>query len=198
MSFQCTVVTPEQQALDESAEQVILPGHDGQVGILTGRAPLLLKLGVGPMRVDLAGGGRKLFLVDGGVAEMKDDVLTVLPTVAVDAEQIDVAAYRAELAKAEGETPTDAAGQADRRRRIAPRQGRRGRGRDAVNASGADTRRKDARSAKTDAKVRSCRARSAPGPQLCDPFAHVRPLATFFPLRVCLCALRAFAAYVSS
>ena len=83
MSFQCTVVTPEQQALDESAEQVVLPAHDGQLGILTGRAPLLVKLGVGPMRVDLAGGGRKLFLVDGGVAEMKDDKLTVLPRYAV-------------------------------------------------------------------------------------------------------------------
>ena len=40
MSFQCTVVTPEQQILDETVTQVILPAHDGQMGILTGRAPL--------------------------------------------------------------------------------------------------------------------------------------------------------------
>jgi F-type H+-transporting ATPase subunit epsilon len=118
MSFQCTVVTPEQQTLDETAEQVVLPAHDGQVGILTGRAPLLIKLGVGPLRVDLAGGGRKFFLVDGGVAQMRDDKLTVLTTIATAADQIDVAAAQSDLAKAEAEHPTDTAAQADRRRRI--------------------------------------------------------------------------------
>ncbi len=118
MSFQCTVVTPEQQALDESAEQVVLPAHDGQVGILTGRAPLLIKLGVGPLRVDLAGGGRKFFLVDGGVAQMRDDKLTVLTTIATAAESIDVGAAQADLAKAEAEQPADPVAQADRRRRI--------------------------------------------------------------------------------
>ena len=118
MAFQCTVVTPELQALDESAEQVVLPGHDGQVGILTGRAPLLIKLGVGPLRVDLAGGGRKVFLVDGGVAQMRDDKLTVLTTVATESDQIDVAAAQADGSRAEAEHPTDPAGQADRRRRM--------------------------------------------------------------------------------
>ena len=53
MSFQCTVVTPEQQVLDETVTQAILPAHDGQIGILTDRAPLLVKLGVGPLRLDV-------------------------------------------------------------------------------------------------------------------------------------------------
>ena len=118
MSFQCTVVTPESQALDESAEQVVLPAHDGQMGILTGRAPLLVKLGVGPLRVDLAGGGKRLYLVDGGVAQMRDDKLTVLTTIATAADQIDVAAARADLQKAEAEQPADPAAAADRRKRI--------------------------------------------------------------------------------
>ena len=41
MSFQCVVVTPEQQVLDESCVQVILPAYDGEIGIRTDRAPLL-------------------------------------------------------------------------------------------------------------------------------------------------------------
>ena len=118
MSFQCTVVTPEQQALDEPAEQVVLPAHDGQIGILPGRAPLLVKLGVGPLRVDLAGGERRFFLVDGGVAQMRDDKLTVLTQVATPADQIDVPAAQADGAKAEAEHPTDPVAQADRRRRM--------------------------------------------------------------------------------
>src|SRR5881275_1057090 len=78
MAFRCVVVTPEQQALDESVTQVILPAHDGQIGILTGRAPLLVKLSVGPLRVDLAGGQQKTFFIDGGIGQMKDNLLTIL------------------------------------------------------------------------------------------------------------------------
>src|SRR3954471_15209303 len=52
MAFQCTIVTPEQQLLDESARQAIIPAHDGLIGVLTDRAPLLVKLGVGKLEVD--------------------------------------------------------------------------------------------------------------------------------------------------
>ena len=44
MAFQCIIVTPEQQVLDESVTQAIIPAHDGLLGILTDRAPLLAKL----------------------------------------------------------------------------------------------------------------------------------------------------------
>src|SRR5436190_9658574 len=78
MSFQCTVVTPEEQSFDQTVTQAILPAHDGQIGILTDRAPLLVKLGQGPLRLDLASGGRQLFYIEGGVAQMKDNRLTIL------------------------------------------------------------------------------------------------------------------------
>ena len=78
MAFQCTVVTPEQQVLDASITQAIVPGHDGKVGILTDRAPLLLKLGNGELRIDLAQGAKKFFIIKGGVAQMKDNKLTIL------------------------------------------------------------------------------------------------------------------------
>ena len=66
MPFRCVIVTPEQQVLDESLTHAILPAHDGLVGILTDRAPLLVKLGQGPLRVDLAGGQTQNFYVEGG------------------------------------------------------------------------------------------------------------------------------------
>ena len=44
MAFKCVVVTPEQQMFDETITQAIVPAHDGKVGILTDRAPLLVKL----------------------------------------------------------------------------------------------------------------------------------------------------------
>jgi F-type H+-transporting ATPase subunit epsilon len=108
MAFQCVIVTPEQQALDESVTQAILTAHDGLIGILTDRAPLLIKLGLGPLRLDLAGGQQKLFLVEGGVAQMKDNKLTVLTNDAIPAEKLDAESARAEFAEAQARVPTDA------------------------------------------------------------------------------------------
>jgi F-type H+-transporting ATPase subunit epsilon len=118
MSFQCTIVTPESQALDASVTQAILPAHDGQIGILTDRAPILVKLGIGALRVDLDGGQQKFFLVDGGVAQMKDNKLTVLTTVATPSTEINAETARAELAEAEARKPTDAKTAADRQRQM--------------------------------------------------------------------------------
>jgi len=82
MSFQCIVVTPEQQAVDQTIIQAIVPGHDGLRGILTNRAPMLMKLGSGPLRLDLTDGQQLHFVIDGGVAQMKDNTLTILTNMA--------------------------------------------------------------------------------------------------------------------
>lgn len=107
MSFKCVLVTPEQQVLDETVTQVILPAHDGLVGIETNRAPLLAKLGIGPLRIDLAGKSSLHFLVEGGVAQMKDNLLTILTQKAVPAAEIDASAARAEYAEATARRITD-------------------------------------------------------------------------------------------
>jgi F-type H+-transporting ATPase subunit epsilon len=78
MSFKCVVVTPEQELLDQSVKQVILPAYDGQIGILTNRAAMLAKLGKGPLRIDPDSGPSQTFNVEGGVAQMKDNKLTIL------------------------------------------------------------------------------------------------------------------------
>ena len=119
MSFQCTVVTPEQQVLDEQVTQAIVPAHDGQVGILTDRAPLLVKLGVGELRLDLAGGQRRAFLIDGGVAQMKDNRLTILTDDAVPAAEINAEEARAAAAEASAQRITDAESFQQRQHRLA-------------------------------------------------------------------------------
>ncbi len=108
MAFRCVVVTPEQQTLDESITQAILPAHDGLIGILTDRAPLLVKLGLGPLRIDLANGQRRTFFIDGGIAQMKSNNLTILTQEATPPENIDAEAARAEYAEAQARRITDA------------------------------------------------------------------------------------------
>jgi F-type H+-transporting ATPase subunit epsilon len=107
MAFHCTIVTPEAQALDETVNQAIIPAHDGLLGILTDRAPLLVKLGVGPLRIDMAGGQQRFFLIDGGIAQMKDNNLTVLTTLATPASELDAQTARAEFAEATARKASD-------------------------------------------------------------------------------------------
>ena len=125
MSFNCVIVTPEQQVLDQEVAQVVFPAHDGQVGILTDRAPLLAKLGAGELRLTPAGaggggsaGGARRFFVEGGIAQMKDNRLTILTTAAVPADEIDTEAARAELAEATARRVTPELPQEDRQRAI--------------------------------------------------------------------------------
>ena len=114
MPFRCVIVTPEQQVLDESIDQAILPAHDGLIGILTDRAPLLVKLGAGPLRLDASAGQKSFFFVHGGVAQMKDNKLTIVTAEAIPAGEIDYEAARAEYAEAAARRPTDSASSRER------------------------------------------------------------------------------------
>ncbi len=106
MPFQCTIVTPEEQTFDAQVEQVVLPAHDGLMGILEGRAPILVRIGVGPLRLDTPGGQSQSYLIDGGIAQMKDNKLVVLTDDATPASQIDAEAARAAFAEAEARPAT--------------------------------------------------------------------------------------------
>ena len=119
MAFQCVVVTPEQQVLDESITQAIIPGHDGLRGILTDRAPMLTKLGLGPLRLDHANGNKSYFFIEGGVAQMKDNKLTILTNEATPASEISAETARAEFSEAQARRATDEKGIADRDRQMA-------------------------------------------------------------------------------
>ncbi len=86
--LRCTVVTPESRVLETDATSVVLPAHDGYVGILVGRAPLLCELGIGVLRVDASDGpGRELF-VDRGFAQVLNNEVTVLTEQAALSENI--------------------------------------------------------------------------------------------------------------
>lgn len=74
----CSVITPEQQVLDANATAVVIPAHDGQVGILFNRAPLLCELGKGTLRIDTVDEGQKKVRISGGFAQVLNNEVTVL------------------------------------------------------------------------------------------------------------------------
>lgn len=109
--LKCVVVTPERTILDTSVEFVALPLYDGEVGIAPGRAPMIGRLGYGEMRTN-QGGTIHRYFVDGGFAQVRDDVVTVLTNRAQPAEQIDVTSATAELERAKIQPAKDESSQA--------------------------------------------------------------------------------------
>jgi F-type H+-transporting ATPase subunit epsilon len=96
----CVVVTPERTLLDQLVEFVALPLYDGELGILPGRSPLIGRLGYGELRTKQHGATKRYF-VDGGFAQVRDDIVTVLTDRATAAEAIDTTAAARELEQAQ-------------------------------------------------------------------------------------------------
>lgn len=85
--IECVVITPEREVLSASAESVTLPAHDGELGVLAMRAPLMCELGIGQLRVRHDGATSRVF-IDGGFAQVLDNRVTVLTGRALLADEI--------------------------------------------------------------------------------------------------------------
>lgn len=94
------VVTPEKAWLDKTVRMVILPLHDGEMGVLPGRSPLIGRLGAGELRLKTDDGVERLF-VEAGFVQVRTNVITVLTAKAMKAT--DVTATAAEQARTEAE-----------------------------------------------------------------------------------------------
>ena len=81
------LVTPEKVAWSAPADFVVLPAHNGEMGVLPGHQSFLIQLGAGEVRVT-SGGEVKHFAVSGGFAEVKDDTVSLFAETAEDAGQI--------------------------------------------------------------------------------------------------------------
>jgi F-type H+-transporting ATPase subunit epsilon len=95
-TLRCVVVTPERALLDETADFVALPMYDGELGVLPGRSPLIGRLGCGELRIR-RGGTTERYYIDGGFAQIRTDVVTVLTSKALKPSEINADAARQAL-----------------------------------------------------------------------------------------------------
>ena len=102
MTLTVRVVAPDKTVWDSLADEVILPSTTGQVGILSGHAPLLTALDIGVMRVrpDKQKEWVAIALM-GGFAEVENDEVTILVNGAEKADTIDKEKAKAALSEAE-------------------------------------------------------------------------------------------------
>jgi F-type H+-transporting ATPase subunit epsilon len=99
-TLRCLVVTPEATVIDSEAEFVALPLYDGEAGVAPGRAPLIGRLGYGELRVRLPNDAEIQMYVDGGFAQVVDNVVSVLTNRATPANSIDIATATEQLRSA--------------------------------------------------------------------------------------------------
>ncbi len=77
-AFYTTVLTPSGKFFEGEVTYANLPAYDGQLGVMHQRAPLLVQLGQGDLRLDVRNVGAQHFSISGGFAQMSGDKLTVL------------------------------------------------------------------------------------------------------------------------
>lgn len=132
-TLKCVVVTPERTVVDAAVDFVALPMYDGELGVAPGRAPLIGRLGPGELRTK-QGGDVKRFYVDGGFAQVRSNVVTVLTPRALPAAEIKTQAAEQVLAAPATPTTTpEARTKAQDRARVQLRIGRRERGESAAH-----------------------------------------------------------------
>jgi len=97
MPIALSVVTPEGQAFQGEAETVVLPGSEGEFGVLPGHVAFLTALRIGPMTIRKAGGDELHAVVSNGFAEVHGDQASVMVGSCEFAHEIDRS--RAEIAR---------------------------------------------------------------------------------------------------
>ena len=86
------LVAPERLLMSTDAEMVIVPGAEGDFGVLAGHAPVMSTLRVGVLDVSGTAGNDMRIFVRGGFAEVTPAGLTILAEEAVPLSELDAAA----------------------------------------------------------------------------------------------------------
>ena len=106
------LVSPERELFNGDVDQVVVPGSEGEFGVLPNHAPVMSVIKPGALKVLNDGAERRIF-VNGGFADMTPEGLTVLAEEAIDLEDISAEKIEQDL-KAANEDLRDASSDAKR------------------------------------------------------------------------------------
>ncbi|MFK5921153.1 MAG: ATP synthase F1 subunit epsilon [Verrucomicrobiota bacterium] len=100
MAFRLDIVTPDKRTFSDDVDGVVIPGSEGELGVLEGHAPLVTTLLPGELRYTKDGQEESL-AVGEGVVEITRESVAVLTDLAVSSDEIDEAAVEEALKRAE-------------------------------------------------------------------------------------------------
>lgn len=98
--IQLMVVTRERKIVDAVADEVVLPGIDGEIGVLPGHTPLLASLRIGQLRYR-TGNTMNRLVISWGFAEVLPDRVIVLAERGFLPDEVDRATVEQERIAAE-------------------------------------------------------------------------------------------------
>jgi F-type H+-transporting ATPase subunit epsilon len=104
-TFSVSLVTPEGPAFEGDIEMLVVPGADGEIGVLARHAPLVALLNAGSTRVyrDRSSGDVVEFATGPGFFKVEQDRALALVDDAVEAREIDDARAQTQLEEARAE-----------------------------------------------------------------------------------------------
>ena len=86
MSFNLQIISPDKSVFDEEIEMVIVPGSEGDIGVLSNHMPLITSLRLGNIYIYRNKKIIKKFLVNGGIIEVSENKCTLLTEDISDSE----------------------------------------------------------------------------------------------------------------
>ena len=86
-TFHFELTSPERLVFSGEVEHIVVPGSEGEFGVLASHAPLIAMLRPGILTI--LGGSERRFVVRGGFAEINPKGLTVLADYAAAVEDLD-------------------------------------------------------------------------------------------------------------
>lgn len=100
MPIRCEIVSQDRKVFEGDADIVLVPGVNGEMGILPNHAPLLTTLRFGILKIR-SQGEEQVFTVAGGIVEVQPDLVTVLADAAENVMEIDIQRVREAKQRAE-------------------------------------------------------------------------------------------------
>jgi len=94
-TFHFELASPERLVFSGEVEHVVVPGSEGELGVLAQHAPLVASLRPGILKI--LGASEQSFIVRGGFAEVNPDGLTVLADFAAPVDQVDRAMLASQI-----------------------------------------------------------------------------------------------------
>lgn len=100
-AFQFELVSPERLLISEPVNEVVVPGTEGDFGVLAGHAPFMSTIRPGFIDVKHTSGETSKIFVQGGFADTGPAGLTILAEQAVPAADLNAADIAARIKDAE-------------------------------------------------------------------------------------------------
>jgi F-type H+-transporting ATPase subunit epsilon len=106
MPVQFELVSPERLIISTEVDMVVVPGTEGNFGVLPGHSPLISTIRPGTIDIYQGGAVTERVFVVGGIAEVTPERCTVLAEDAMAPDALDRSAIEAELQTAESNLPS--------------------------------------------------------------------------------------------